>query len=80
LCTLIGPAGCRRYGLRVLSGRLTQVTILLDWIAGQVLTPDNLADHLRTGGRGEEAAYLYLRKHIHNGRPQLSYAQPPRRN
>jgi len=28
-----------------------------------VLTPDNLADHLRTGGRGEEAAYLYLRKH-----------------
>jgi len=45
------------------SGRLTHATIrVLDWIAGKTLSPENLPDHLRTGRRGEEAAYFYLRR------------------
>jgi putative endonuclease len=47
----------------MLSGRLTHVTIrILDWIAGRTLSADNRAEHLRTGQRGEEAAYFYLRR------------------
>jgi putative endonuclease len=47
----------------VFSGRLTLVTIrILDWIAGRTLPPDNRAQHLRTGRRGEEDAYFYLRR------------------
>ena len=47
----------------MLSGRLTHVTIrVLDWIASRTLPPDKAAEHLRTGRRGEEAAYFYLRK------------------
>jgi putative endonuclease len=47
----------------VLSGRLTHATIqVLDWIAGKTLPHDRTPDHLRTGRRGEEAAYFYLRK------------------
>jgi len=39
------------------SGRLTHATIRsLDWIACRTLPPDNVAEHLRTGRRGEEAA------------------------
>ena len=46
------------------SGRLTHATIrILDWIACRTLPPDNVAEHLRTGRRGEEAAYFYLRRH-----------------
>jgi putative endonuclease len=46
------------------SGRLTHATIrILDWIAGRTLSPDQGPDHLRTGRRGEEAAYFYLRRH-----------------
>jgi putative endonuclease len=45
------------------SGRLTQATIqVLDWIALRILPPDQTADHLRTGRRGEEDAYFYLRR------------------
>jgi putative endonuclease len=45
------------------SGRFTQATIhILDWIAEKVLSPDQTADHLRTGRRGEEDAYFYLRR------------------
>ena len=45
------------------SGRLTHATIrILDWIAGKTLPIEDLPDHLRTGRRGEEAAYFYLRK------------------
>jgi putative endonuclease len=45
------------------SGRLTHATIrILDWIAAKTLPTENLPDHLRTGRRGEEAAYFYLRK------------------
>jgi putative endonuclease len=46
------------------SGRLTHATIrILDWIAGKALPPDHLPEHLRTGRRGEEDAYFYLRRH-----------------
>jgi putative endonuclease len=45
------------------SGRLTQATIhVIDWIAIKILPPDQAPDHLRTGRRGEEDAYFYLRR------------------
>ena len=45
------------------SGRLTHATIrILDWIAAKTLPPDSAPEHLRTGRRGEEAAFFYLRK------------------
>jgi putative endonuclease len=45
------------------SGHLTHATIrVLDWIAAKTLPPENIPDHLRTGRRGEEAAYFYLRR------------------
>jgi putative endonuclease len=34
----------------------------LDWIALKILPPDKGPGHLRTGQRGEEDAYFYLRK------------------
>lgn len=47
----------------MLSGRLTHATVcILDWIARKTLPPENIPEHLRTGRRGEEAAYFYLRK------------------
>ena len=45
------------------SGHLTLTAVrVLDWISGRTLPPANLPDHLRTGRRGEEAAYFHLRK------------------
>jgi putative endonuclease len=45
------------------SGRITYATIrILDWISGRILPLDNIAEHLRTGRRGEEDAYFYLRR------------------
>ena len=45
------------------SGRFTHAAIrILDWIAAKTLPPDNAPDHLRTGRRGEEDAYFYLRR------------------
>ena len=45
------------------SGRLTHATVrLLDWITLKILPPDNGSPHLRTGRRGEEDAYFYLRR------------------
>jgi putative endonuclease len=45
------------------SGRLTHAAVqILDWIAGRTLSVDATPVHLRTGRRGEEAAYFYLRK------------------
>ena len=42
-------------------GRLTHATLrLLDWLAPN--PPDDVAEHLRTGRRGEEDAYFYLRR------------------
>jgi putative endonuclease len=47
----------------MLSGRITQATIrILDWISGRIVPPDDIAEHLRTGRRGEEDAYFYLRR------------------
>ena len=47
----------------MLSGRFTHATIrVLDWIASRSLSPEQGPDHLRTGRRGEEDAYFYLRR------------------
>jgi putative endonuclease len=46
-----------------LSGLPTQVVLrALDWVAEATLPPEKIAEHHRTGRRGEEAAYFYLRK------------------
>jgi putative endonuclease len=45
------------------AGRLTQITLrALDWLAARTLTPEDIPEHLRTGRRGEEDAYFYLRR------------------
>jgi putative endonuclease len=45
------------------SGHLTHAAVrILDWVANRTLPPDNQAQHLRTGRRGEEDAYFYLRR------------------
>jgi putative endonuclease len=47
----------------MLSGRLTQATLrALDWLAARTLKPEDIPAHLRTGRRGEEDAYFYLRR------------------
>jgi len=51
----------RLYGNRM-SGRLTHAAVrALDWIAAHTLPPEKKPGHQRTGRRGEEAAYFYLR-------------------
>jgi putative endonuclease len=35
----------------------------LDWLCARTLPPDKLPEHQRTGRRGEEDAYFYLRRH-----------------
>ena len=45
------------------TGRVTQVTLrALDWLAAHTLPPENMPAHQRTGRRGEEEAYFYLRR------------------
>jgi len=45
------------------AGRLTEATLrALDWVSSMMLPPDDKPQHLRTGQRGEEAAYFYLRR------------------
>ena len=45
------------------AGRLTQATLrALDWLAEKTLTPEEMPAHQRTGRRGEEDAYFYLRQ------------------
>ena len=45
------------------AGRLTQATLrALDWLAAKMLLPDDAPAHQRTGRRGEEDAYFYLRR------------------
>jgi putative endonuclease len=45
------------------AGRLTQVTLrALDWLATHTLPPEHGPAHQRTGRRGEEEAYFYLRR------------------
>src|SRR5216684_7357573 len=47
----------------MLAGRLTQVTLrALDWFAARLLSPEDIPVHQRTGRRGEEDAYFYLRR------------------
>ena len=47
----------------MLFGHITQAAIRsLDWIAGKILTPEQVPQHQRTGRQGEEDAYFYLRK------------------
>jgi len=45
------------------AGRLTQVTLrALDWLAAHTLPPEAGPAHQKTGRRGEEEAYFYLRR------------------
>lgn len=45
------------------SGRINHATIrFLDWVSAKTLPLDDTPVHLRTGRRGEEAAYFYLRR------------------
>ncbi len=45
------------------TGRLTQATLrALDWLASKTLSPEDAPPHQRTGRRGEEDAYFYLRR------------------
>jgi putative endonuclease len=47
----------------IFAGRLTQATLrALDWLAAKTLTAEDKPAHLRTGERGEEDAYFYLRR------------------
>lgn len=45
------------------AGRLTQATLrALDWLTARTLSPEDAPAHQRTGRRGEEDAYFYLRR------------------
>jgi len=47
----------------MLSGLLTQATLrALDWLANRTLPPQEMPEHQRTGRKGEEDAYFYLRQ------------------
>ena len=46
-----------------MSGLITHAVVRsLDWLTGKLLPIRQTADHLRTGRRGEEDAYFYLRR------------------
>jgi putative endonuclease len=48
---------------RSLAGVPTHTVIrFLDWLAEHTLPPEKIAEHQRTGRRGEEAAYFHLRR------------------
>lgn len=51
-------------GCQIMFGaRFTQATLgVLDWLASKTLAPEDKPEHLRTGQRGEEDAYFYLRR------------------
>jgi putative endonuclease len=45
------------------AGRLTEAALrALDWLAAHTLPPEDTPAHQRTGRRGEEDAYFYLRR------------------
>jgi putative endonuclease len=51
------------FSLSQFSGRATHAVVrALDWIAERTLPPDDAPAHQRTGRRGEEDAYFYLRR------------------
>lgn len=53
----------RAFSRRALSGQPTRAVLrFLDWLADHTLRPEKMAEHHRTGKRGEEAAYFHLRK------------------
>jgi putative endonuclease len=53
----------RAFTRRRFSGAPTRAVLrLLDWLAEHTLPPRKIAEHQRTGRRGEEAAYFHLRK------------------
>jgi len=46
-----------------MSSRCTHAVIrALDWVAERTLPPEDIPEHQRTGRRGEEDAYFYLRR------------------
>jgi putative endonuclease len=48
----------------MLAGRLMQATLhALDWVSDRTLPREQMPAHQRTGRRGEEDAYFYLRRH-----------------
>jgi putative endonuclease len=48
----------------MLSGRLTHTVLqAFDWLAAHTIPADTSPQHQRTGRRGEEDAYFYLRRH-----------------
>lgn len=48
---------------RTFSGLPTRAVLrVLDWLAERMLPVEKIAEHHRTGRRGEEAAYFHLRK------------------
>src|SRR5579864_765857 len=51
------------FSLSGVSGRVTHAVVrALDWVAERTLPGDDAPMHLRTGRRGEEDAYFYLRR------------------
>jgi putative endonuclease len=51
------------FSRRLLSGQATRLTLsFLDWLAERILPAVTIAEHYRTGRRGELAAYFYLRR------------------
>ena len=47
----------------MLSGRITHAAVRgLDWLAERILPEDGSPEHQKTGRRGEDAAYFYLRR------------------
>jgi len=45
------------------SGRFTRATLhALDWLTDRIRPPNETAEHLQIGQRGEEDAYFYLRR------------------
>ena len=60
-------SGSLSYDLLIMSitfsGRFTQAAVwALDWVAERTLPSEDIPMHQRTGRRGEEAAYFYLRR------------------
>jgi putative endonuclease len=53
----------RAFSRRAFSGQPTQAVLrFLDWLAEHTLPAKKMAEHRRTGRRGEEAAYFHLRQ------------------
>jgi putative endonuclease len=56
------PSG-RLLSRNVFSGQATRAILrFLEWLADHTLPAEKIAEHYRTGRRGEEAAYFHLRK------------------